>query len=497
MSSALYKIRFHQDKSVSDLYVRGEYKLTQDGHILANQSDSLDFGTYFNAFSPKKWIHYTSLNKLALVCHIQGSARISFYTKLNGKEIVVQENNIFSGTSIIELELEKIQSYDVVGFRLTRVSETLEIIGLEYEGDFNTFTEKKIGIGICTFKREEYVLNNIATLEQFCEEHPHVRVTVVDNGQTLEPKSYQFIRILPNPNYGGSGGFTRAIIEELADDSRDYVLLMDDDVKLDVTALERLLAFLGGLKTSFDESIVAGAMLQLDCPTHQVEKAAYLGRLRIQSLGSTDVDTFDSVITNEALSTTEFSNVYSGWWFSCIPTKSIKRVGLPLPVFIKADDIEYGIRIDRDVITLNGIAIWHEAFAHKANPVIDYFSDRNMLMLHHYAKGCNRWTILAAIILRLGKRYLKANRKALELFDLAVTDYIGGIRKLTQTPSDKKFEQVKVYETSKSSIGLLFHVLKIACVGFMQHEAIHKEYSDFRENELRDCNFWKKFLNMK
>lgn len=496
MRFSLYKIRFNQTESVSNLYVRGKYEIASNGQILVNQSNILDFGTYFNSFSPKKWMHYTSLRKLALVCHIQGSAKISFYTSFNHKEVVIQEDNISSGMNLIELNLGKIQAYDVIGFRLIRESESLEIINLEYKGEFGTFREKKIGIGICTFKREKFVLKNISILEQFCEKHRQVRVTVIDNGRTLKENNYKFIRILSNPNYGGSGGFTRAIMEELADDSRDYVLLMDDDVRIDITALERLLTFIGGINVSFDESIIAGAMLQLDRPVHQVEKAACLGRLRIQSLGNADVDTFASIIENEALNTSKFNNVYSGWWFSCIPTKSIKRVGLPLPIFIKADDIEYGIRIDREVITLNGIAVWHEAFAHKINPIIDYFSDRNMLMLHHYAKGCNRWTLLVAIILRLGKRYLKADRKALELFDLAITDYIGGIRKLTQTPSDKKFEQVRTYETSKSSIGLLLHVLKMACVGFVQHDAIHKEYRDFRETELSNRKFWEKFLNI-
>ena len=36
---------------------------------------------------------------------------------------------------------------------------------------------------------------------------------------------------------------------------------------------------------------------------------------------------------------------YNGWWMCLIPTSIlIREIGLALPVFIKWDDVEYGIR---------------------------------------------------------------------------------------------------------------------------------------------------------
>ena len=43
----------------------------------------------------------------------------------------------------------------------------------------------------------------------------------------------------------------------------------------------------------------------------------------------------------------------------------VEKVGLPLPVFIRGDDVEYGLRLYMrgvDTIVMPGIAVWHEPF---------------------------------------------------------------------------------------------------------------------------------------
>ena len=36
---------------------------------------------------------------------------------------------------------------------------------------------------------------------------------------------------------------------------------------------------------------------------------------------------------------------YNGWWFFAFPLAAVDRVGLPLPLFIRGDDVEYGLRL--------------------------------------------------------------------------------------------------------------------------------------------------------
>ncbi len=38
---------------------------------------------------------------------------------------------------------------------------------------------------------------------------------------------------------------------------------------------------------------------------------------------------------------------YNGWWMCLIPTAVIKEIGLSLPLFLKWDDAEYGLRANR------------------------------------------------------------------------------------------------------------------------------------------------------
>lgn len=48
---------------------------------------------------------------------------------------------------------------------------------------------------------------------------------------------------------------------------------------------------------------------------------------------------------------------YNGWWYCCVPLAEQFR-GFPLPVFIHGDDIEYGLRFDGNIMTMNGIGVW-------------------------------------------------------------------------------------------------------------------------------------------
>jgi galactofuranosylgalactofuranosylrhamnosyl-N-acetylglucosaminyl-diphospho-decaprenol beta-1,5/1,6-galactofuranosyltransferase len=73
-------------------------------------------------------------------------------------------------------------------------------------------------------------------------------------------------------------------------------------------------------------------------------------------------------------------------WFSClIPREVIDRVGLSLPLFIKWDDAEYGLRARAHgfpTVTFPGAAVWHVPWTDK-NDALDwqsYFHLRNRLI---------------------------------------------------------------------------------------------------------------------
>ncbi|WQD12999.1 MAG: glycosyltransferase [Lawsonella clevelandensis] len=77
---------------------------------------------------------------------------------------------------------------------------------------------------------------------------------------------------------------------------------------------------------------------------------------------------------------------YNGWWMCLIPRLVADTIGQPLPLFIKWDDAEFGLRAGAHgfpTVTMPGIAIWHMAWSDK-DDAIDwqaYFHLRNRLVV--------------------------------------------------------------------------------------------------------------------
>src|SRR5437773_1594425 len=76
---------------------------------------------------------------------------------------------------------------------------------------------------------------------------------------------------------------------------------------------------------------------------------------------------------------------YNGWWLCLIPRQVIAELGLALPVFIKWDDAEYGVRA-RDhgipTVSMPGVAAWQAPWADK-NDALDwqaYYHLRNRIV---------------------------------------------------------------------------------------------------------------------
>lgn len=81
--------------------------------------------------------------------------------------------------------------------------------------------------------------------------------------------------------------------------------------------------------------------------------------------------------------------MYAGWWFCCIPMKMIKQNGLPLPLFIRGDDVEFSLRNHAKFITMNGICIWHMGFTYKFNASMELYQvHRNSLILQAVSEVC-------------------------------------------------------------------------------------------------------------
>ena len=82
-------------------------------------------------------------------------------------------------------------------------------------------------------------------------------------------------------------------------------------------------------------------------------------------------------------------NSYAGWWYCCIPVKKIDRSHLPIPLFIRGDDVEFSLANNAEFLSLNGICIWHKGFANKFNANLElYMVHRNSLIIQAMSGIC-------------------------------------------------------------------------------------------------------------
>lgn len=489
----LYDLKCKND-NFSENDIKGMY-VKNNGHLgPLHSGDVLDFLTYFNSFSAIKWSKYTTIKKVVVDLFVHGEFQIFFVLQdKKGKRFLLCDR-ISNEHYVREFPIEKIQE-GVLGFELKALSDGAAFVSGAYYGEFDSFSRKSIGIGICTFKREKYVQRNIEVLKQITQEIPEIETLVVDNGRTLTAQ-VPGVRIIPNKNFGGSGGFTRSIIEYMERKNRvDYILLMDDDVVIEPSAVLRTWVFLGGLREEYRDRFLSGAMLIQSRPCVQYENSAYWNRIRLRSKGrDMDMRNAENLVLNECES--RKPNQYGAWWYCCIPTQRVTEIGYPLPVFIKGDDIEFGLRNDRPVITMNGIAVWHQDFADKISLVQNYYLDRNMPMMNSFAGGCNILTFAIAVWGRMFLRLRLRDKDIAKIFYLSLYDYNKGLEEITKIGADEKLQDVKEYTSKKSSSFIFAKVVLYSLYTVAMYPRTHKKCLEFREQKLKDTSFWKKYLGL-
>ena len=182
---------------------------------------------------------------------------------------------------------------------------------------------------MCTYKREKYVqqfLNSFPRVLKEKKMKESIKAYIIDNAGTLEIKDSENIKILKNKNYGGAGGFTRGIIEAVKDEATN-ILLMDDDIEIEESILERLIGFLTLLKEEYKEYFIGGSMLIKEKPSIQHEKFGIWKKFCNMSVGSNrDLTDEKEILINE--NEEKIALKYAAWWFCCFSVNNVKKRGL-------------------------------------------------------------------------------------------------------------------------------------------------------------------------
>ncbi len=397
--------RERQDDSAPGASVIGRHSLALPRHR------RVSFCTYFNAFPAAYWRRWSVVDEVVLRIRVRGPADVMVY-RSNGKGHAQRVESVPAADGAVEVALTLTPFidggwywFDVIGGEDGAVLESAEWCADGAPAAGGTAT-----IGITTYNRPAFCVGQLAALG----EAPDVlalldEVIVVDQGTDRVEDHPGFaaaaaalgsrLRVIDQANLGGSGGFARAMAETLRAERSDYVLLLDDDVVLEPEGVIRAVAFADLARTP---TIVGGHMFDLYDRSvlhtfgEGVEPYRWFYRPAPHTVYGHD-------FARAPLRTTPWLHRradvdYNAWWMCLIPVDVIRKVGLALPLFIKWDDAEYGVRAKRagfPTVSLPGAAVWHVPW-HDKDDTLDwqaYYHARNRFvaaLLHSpYERGGN------------------------------------------------------------------------------------------------------------
>lgn len=412
-----------------------------EGRLLPNAE--YDFSTYFNAFSNKKWKRYAGIENVSIRLEVKGDAMISFCSV--AKQNVGLDKRVF--------EKRRVQSEDWVCLEYEYPATDAELLAFRvvtygpvsikngyYSSKVSESNTRDVHLAIVTttFKKEDYIAANVDLFKREIRNgrdgmSTRVSMIVVDNGRTLDKASLEGdgVYVFANKNVGGSGGFARGMIEagRLEGEPVTHVLIMDDDIALSSESIKRTYNLLALATDAWADAFVSGAMFSLGNQQMQIEDVGYAnasGRFGPVKRGMNMDSLYDTVHNEDDL--LRLRNCYAAFWYCCVPMATVRREGLPLPLFIRYDDAEYGQRCRPRFMTMNGINVWHEDFTDRYSAFYErYCGMRNALVVQATSGVCKNVDFFGKLFLPNFKRELKMlNYASAEMMLDAVEDFLKG-----------------------------------------------------------------------
>jgi galactofuranosylgalactofuranosylrhamnosyl-N-acetylglucosaminyl-diphospho-decaprenol beta-1,5/1,6-galactofuranosyltransferase len=376
-------------------------EVTSRSTVILPPACQLSFATYFNAFPASYWKRWTRVEEVALRLTVRGSGRVDLYRSKSNGDVVHLEGKQFDAVADpIQLEFrESLAPFEDGGwvwFDVATERGSLTVTDAAWIVD-EPLPVRPLAVVITTFNRPADCVTALAALaEEQAVLDVVAKVFVVDQGSVKVRDHQRFadvaaqladrLVVIDQENLGGSGGFTRGMLEALRTTGIEHVMLMDDDVRLEPDSVLRAHAFASATSSPV---IVGAQMLNLQVRS-QLHAMGEIVDLRTSfwrpAPGSVYEHDFAKLtLRNQRLLHARIHSTYNGWWMCLFPREILERTGLPLPLFIKWDDAEYALRAAEcgfPTVTLPGCAIWHMPWTDKddATDWTAYFHLRNRLI---------------------------------------------------------------------------------------------------------------------
>lgn len=362
--------------------------------IFLTRGTILRTDAWFNAFFESYWREYTPLSDLVLQLRLSGTGTLRLYRRSSKGKSLLQELD-FSGQdrelclSVTDTPMTSSQN-GLLYFELEARSSRLMLHQAEWIARQVVLSPIRLVAGICTFNRVRMLIPNILALFADSDVADILdRIIVVDQGTEKVRDHPAFtalaragggrLQLIEQANRGGAGGFTRCLLEAQNTASATHALLMDDDIVLEPESVRRAAAFLSLARGNV---AVGGHMLDRFRPCQLVESGSrYLPqRVRINEPSRSRLDRASDLMPFLQ----PHPRHYNGWWFFAFPLAVLDRAGLPLPLFLRGDDVEFGCRLMRQgvpTVSPPGIAVWHEPCERKGRSWHAFYELRNLLIV--------------------------------------------------------------------------------------------------------------------
>ena len=365
------------------------------------ENQRISFGTYFNGFAASYWRRWTVVTDVSLHVSLTGkdSTVIVYRSMPNGRsQRVDSEHTTGAGSEEFRFDLSLAPFgdggwywFDVVAGPAGAVLEEATWVA---DVPVDRADPGSVTIGITTMNRPEFcaalltqigsdegvdsVLDEVVVVEQ------GTKKVAADAGFPAARRALgEKLRVIEQGNMGGSGGYARSQLETLEAGRSTYMMCMDDDVVCEPESIVRAVTF-GDLCRR--PTIVGGHMFSLYSKSRLHSFGEIINQYRFwwQSPPAVEND-WDFAGRNLRSARWLHRRIdvdFNGWFMCLIPTEVLRTVGLSLPVFIKWDDSEFGVRAGEHgfpTVTMPGTAVWHVPWTDK-NDALDwqsYFHQRN------------------------------------------------------------------------------------------------------------------------
>ena len=435
----------------SDTNARRAHPPTRTQLEIGAESE-VSFATYFNAFPASYWRRWSTLRSVVLQVEVTGCGRVDVYrTKATGARITVSGDAFSSdeGDSAVvefEIELDPFEDGGWIWFDITTdTAVTLRSAG--WYASSPAPGRANVAVGIPTFNRPSDAVNALTTLTSDPLVDKVVSAVIVADQGTRKVKDHpgfaaaaaalgDRLSIHDQPNLGGSGGYSRVMYEALKNTDCEQILFMDDDIRIEPDSVLRALAMNRFAKTP---TLVGGQMLNLQEPSHLHVMGEVVDQSNFMWTNAPnteyDHDFAKYPLVGEKTRSKQLHRRidvdYNGWWMCMIPRQVAEELGQPLPLFIKWDDADYGLRAAEHgyrTVTLPGVAIWHMAWSDK-DDAIDwqaYFHLRNRLVVAALHWDGSTAGLLRSSIKATLKHLLCLEYSTVAIQNRAMADFLAG-----------------------------------------------------------------------